>query len=206
MEHRDVSLGEGPADPQAPAQVFAALREYSVGILVNNAGFGSQGSFVENELATSVDMMRVNMEALVQLTRLFLPAMLACKQGRILNVASTASFQPGPLMAIYYASKAFVFSFSVALSEELRGTGVTVTTLCPGFTRTEFHERAGIRFTPPWLGIMSAEAVARDGYRALMKGKPLIVSGAFNKITSAISRRLPHLFITRIVMKINRGR
>ncbi len=199
-------LAKDLAKLEAPAEIFYALRQTPVGVLVNNAGFGSQHAFIEDEASLSAEMMHVNMDALVQLTRLFLPSMLARKEGRILNVASTAAFQPGPLMAIYYATKAFVFSFSVALSQELEGTGVTVTTLCPGLTRTAFQKRAGIGETPGWMGNMSAEAVARDGYRALMKGRPIVISGLMNRITSSLSRRLPPRFTAKIVKRINRHR
>src|SRR6185312_17332192 len=122
--------------------IFDALRDTPISALVNNAGFGWRGAFAECDLQQhALDMMHVNMDSLVALTRLFVPPMLARRQGRILNVASTAAFQPGPFSNIYFATKAFVLSFSLALAEELAGTGVTLTTLCPGSTRTEFFER-----------------------------------------------------------------
>jgi short-subunit dehydrogenase len=187
----------------APREIFDALRDTPVSMLVNNAGFGSQGAFAEEKLELSLNMMRVNMDALVQLTRVFLPPMLSRRQGRILNVASTAAFQPGPFTSIYYATKAFVFSFSVALSDELAGTGVTVTTLCPGFTRTEFHQRAGFQRSSRWLPMMSARDVARIGYRGLMNGKRIVIPGLRNKLTAAVSRRLPATFTARIVRRTN---
>src|SRR5258705_10147996 len=125
----------------APVEIFDALRDMPISVLVNNAGFGWRRQFAKGELQRSLEMMHVNMDALVQLTCLFAQQMVARGQGRILNVASTAAFQPGPWTAIYYASKAFVFSFSVALAEELAATGVTVTTFCPGPTRTGFFDR-----------------------------------------------------------------
>ena len=128
---------------------------------MNNAGFGSQEPFAKGDLQNSIAMMHVNMDALVELTHLFLQPMLARREGTILNVASTAAFQPGPFTNVYYASKAFVFSFSVALAEELKNSGVTVTTLCPGYTRTEFHERAHMDRSSPMVRMMSAEKVAR---------------------------------------------
>src|SRR4029077_14644021 len=126
------------AQPNAAAQVFDAVRATPISVLVNNAGFGSHGPFHQTDLALQTDMLQVNITALVQLAHLFLAPMLARGQGRILNVASTAAFQPGPMMAVHYASKAFVHSFSYALADELAGTSITVTALCPGLTRTEF--------------------------------------------------------------------
>jgi short-subunit dehydrogenase len=133
---------------------------------------------------------------------LFLQPMLARRHGRILNVGSTAAFQPGPFTNIYYATKAFVFSFSVALGEELAGTGITVTTLCPGFTRTEFHERAGIKRSAG-LKMMSAQEVARAGFEGLMKGKDIVIPGAMNRIRSAIARGLPATLTAKIVRRMN---
>jgi short-subunit dehydrogenase len=192
--------------PSAPVEIFEAVREPPIGILVNNAGFGWQGAFAESEeekSEKSVNMIQVNVLALVQLCHLFLKPMLAARQGRILNVASTAAFQPGPFTNIYYASKAFVFSFSVALAEELRGSGVSVTTLCPGPTETQFQGRAKMKRAPKMLGMMSAEAVARAGYEGCMKGKGIVIPGLTNKMTSAISRRLPPHFTARMVRRIN---
>jgi len=187
----------------AAGEIFDALGKTRVSVLVNNAGFGSQGAFAEEKLDVSLNMMHVNMDALVQLTRLFVPPMVARGQGRILNVASTAGFQPGPFTNIYYATKAFVFSFSVALAEELTGTGITVTTLCPGFTKTEFHERAGFQRSSRWLKMMSAADVAQIGYCGLMNGKRIVIPGLMNQLTAAVSRRLSPLFTARIVRRMN---
>lgn len=196
-------LAKDLSEATTPSEIFDALRDIPISILVNNAGFGWRGQFVRGELQRSLEMMRVNMDALAQLTHLFAQPMLARGQGRILNVASTAAFQPGPLTAIYYATKAFVFSFSGGLAEELAGTGVTVTTLCPGPTRTEFFERAEMQRSSPWLHMMSAEKVAKIGYRGLMKGKRIVIPGIMNKITSTIARCLPAPTTARIVRKIN---
>ena len=198
-----IVLPKDLSNGSAPHEIFDALQGTPVSVLVNNAGFGSQGAFAEETLDLSLDMMHVNMDALVQLTRLFLPPMLSRRQGRILNVASTAGFQPGPFTNIYYATKAFVFSFSVALSEELAGSGITVTTLCPGFTKTEFHERAGFQRSSNWLAMMSAEDVAQIGYQGLMNGKRIVIPGWRNNLTAAISRRLPAIFTARIVRRMN---
>ncbi|MDT8435252.1 MAG: SDR family oxidoreductase, partial [Gemmatimonadota bacterium] len=136
-------------DPEGPARIEAALAAegFEVDFLVNNAGFGTWGPFAERPLAAQTGMIRVNVLAPTELTRRLLPAMRDRGAGRILNVASTAAFQPGPWMAVYFASKAYVLHFSEALREELRRTGVTVTVLCPGPTRTEFQERADMERT-----------------------------------------------------------
>ena len=196
-------LAQDLSQHNAAAQLFESLRDTPISFLVNNAGFGWQGSFLESDLPRSVDMLHVNVESLVELTYLFARPMMAQGQGRILNLASTAAFQPGPFTAMYYASKAFVFSFSVALEEELRGTGVTVTTLCPGFTRTEFHERARMVRASKWFRMMPAETVARIGYQAMKRGKGVVVPGPMNKLTSSLARRLPVGLTTKIVRRIN---
>jgi short-subunit dehydrogenase len=187
----------------APAEIFEALRDTPISVLVNNAGFGWRGQFAKGELQRSLEMMHVNMDAFVQLTHLFAQPMVARGQGRILNVASTAAFQPGPWTAIYYASKAFVFSFSVALAEELAGTGVTVTTFCPGATQTEFFERAGMQRSSGLVRLMLAEKAAMIGYRGLMQGKLIVIPGVMNKITSTIARCLPARVTAKIVRRIN---
>jgi short-subunit dehydrogenase len=197
------ALPKDLAIPAAPAEIFDLTRDLPISILLNNAGFGWQGPFTAEDLQGSLDMLEVNAAALVRLTHLFVQPMLARRAGRILNVASTAAFQPGPFTAMYYASKAFVFSFSVALGEELAGTGVTVTTLCPGLTRTEFQERASMARSSRWLRMMSAEAVARSGYRGLMAGQRIVIPGALNKLTSSLSRCLPATFTAKIVRRIN---
>jgi short-subunit dehydrogenase len=191
------------AKPDSPQKLFEALLETPISVLVNNAGFGWMGAFADGDPTNDMDMMQVNMRALVQLTHLFLKPMLKRKSGYVLNVASTAAFQPGPYMAMYYATKAFVFSFSVALTEELAGTGVSVTTLCPGFTKTEFQDRARMSRPPGLIPSMTAEAVARAGYHGMLRGKRIVIPGIVNKISSAIARRMPVVFISRIVRKIN---
>ena len=190
--------------PAAPQQIFDALRDTPISALVNNAGFGWRGAFAECDLQQhALDMMHVNMDSLVALTRLFVPPMLARKQGRILNVASTAAFQPGPFANIYFATKSFVLSFSTALSEELEGTGVTVTALCPGSTRTEFFDRAGMKNMRPEWHMMDADVVARAGFRGLMRGKRVVIPGLMNKLTAKLANFVPTGITTRIVRKIN---
>ena len=170
-------------------------------MLVNNAGFGTYGPFAQAALELQKEMMEVNMGAVVELTHRFLPPMLERGGGRILNVASTAAFQPGPTVSIYYASKAFVFSFSYALAAELAGTGVTVTTLCPGMTRTEFFARAHMR--PRGWAMMEPRAVAEAGFRGLMRGKRVVIPGLMNKIGAFLAKRMPPRLTSAIVRQIH---
>ncbi|HEV8245168.1 MAG TPA: SDR family oxidoreductase [Polyangiaceae bacterium] len=173
--------------------------------LVNNAGFGSRGAFQELDPERELSIIDLNVTALVALTRALLPAMVARKHGRILNIGSTAGFQPGPFMAVYYASKAFVNSFSEALSVELRGTGVTVTASCPGPTATEFGEVAGNGQSRLFkLGVASAESVARDAYRAMHSGRPLIVHGLLNRFVLQLLRVSPRRIVSLVVGLLNR--
>ena len=173
----------------AAARIFEALDSTPITILVNNAAFGEKGAFAK--LRGHSAMMQANLNALVELTHLFLQPMHERGEGRILNVASTAAFQPGPFMTMYYATKAFVYSFSCGLAEELIGTGVSVTVLCPGSTKTEFHARAGMRETEKMFPVMSAEDVARAGYRGLMAGKTIVIPGAVNRIVATVSKAMP---------------
>jgi short-subunit dehydrogenase len=191
------------ASPDGPFQLIEAARAMGrrVEILVNNAGFGTYGPFAEADLACTLAMMQVNMIALTHLTRLILPQMLERGRGRILNVASIAGFQPGPLMAVYYATKAYVLHFSEALASELRHTGVTVTALCPGPTDTGFKDRAGIGDN--WLfrkrRMMDAPQVAKVGYGALMRGQRLVVPGFRNKLLMHAVRFGPRRIVTAVV-------
>ena len=177
-----------------------ARENISVDLLVNNAGYGKRGLFAEIPLEESLGQIQVNITALTHLTKLFLGPMVERKSGKILNVASTAGFQPGPLMAVYYATKAYVISFSEALANELDGTGVTVTCLCPGATDTEFQKRAGTEESLLFRRMhpMDAKTVARDGYRGLMKGKPLVISGLKNWLLAESLRASPRRVVTAI--------
>lgn len=170
----------------APEEIFAALANSGkhIDILVNNAGAGDFGEFADADWNKQYDMIQLNVVALIQMTKLFLKPMLEQRYGKILNVASTAAFQPGPLMSVYYATKAAVLSFSEALASELKGSGVTVTTLCPGPTETGFVAAASMENSKLFqnLKVAGAEEVAACGYRALMKGKPVAVQGFFNKL------------------------
>lgn len=190
------------ADPEGPTRVFdeVASRGLTIDALVNNAGLGSWGPFAQTEWRTERDLLAVNVVALTELTKRFLPGFVERRHGRILNVASTAAFQPGPLMAVYFASKAYVLHLSLALADELRGTGVTVTTLCPGPTRTEFAEMAGARKTNMFLGGRGDDPadVARKGYEAMLKGRPMVVIGAVNRSLVFANRLAPRSVAARI--------
>ena len=181
----------------------------SVAHLVNNAGFGSFGSFAEADYDATVQMIHLNITALTALTRLLLPSMLERKHGGILNVASTAAFQPGPLMATYYATQAYVLSFSEALREELRGSGVTVTALCPGPTYTGFQDRAQMHKSKLFNGLMrvaAAREVARQGYEGFERGKSLVIPGLLNKMIAQSYRFLPRGMIPRMVRAMQEKR
>jgi short-subunit dehydrogenase len=175
----------------------------AVNILVNNAGFNVYGPFPETSMHSESQMMQLNMVTLTQLTKLLLPAMLKRKSGKILNVASTAAFTPGPGSAVYCASKAYVLSFSEALAEELKGTGVRVTALCPGPTKTEFAERAQMTDSRLFRGsVSSADDVARDGYQALMRGDTMAISGAANKLLVFSLRFSPRAVVPKVAKKL----
>jgi hypothetical protein len=181
--------------------------DITVDVLVNNAGFGQFGLFAENDLEECLQQIQLNITTLTHLTRLYLPEMVQRKSGRILNVASTAAFQPGPLMAVYYATKAYVLHFSEAIANELKGTGVTVTCLCPGATATEFHKRAnmlGARMLQ--FGAMDARTVADDGYRALMAGKPVVISGFKNWLLAQSVRFSPRRMVTAVARALQETR
>jgi len=192
--------------PDAPEEIFRTVPK--VDVLVNNAGFGLFGKFVEKGLAEELNMMQLNMTALVALTRLYLPAMVAAGGGKIMNVASTAAFQPGPLMAIYYATKAFVLSFSEAIANELEGTGVVVTALCPGPTTSDFQERAKMQNSGLVKGrkMMDARTVAEAGYRGMMAGRTIVIPGLGNKMLAQSIRFSPRSMVTKIVRRMQEER
>jgi hypothetical protein len=197
------------ADPRGVAQVTAEVERLGLAItyLVNNAGFGTNGAFVDLEQTRELAMVEVNVAAPLALTRAFLPAMVSRGHGRILNIGSTAGFQPGPYMATYYASKAFLNSFSEALSYELRATGVTVTLSCPGTTATEFAAVAGSRHSRLERLVHAAPAVvAREAYEAMMIGKPLVVHGRANRAGVQLLRLAPRAAVRAVVAFVNRPR
>ncbi len=197
------------AVPGAPQQIFDQLksRNIDVEILVNNAGFGIYGEFAESSTEEQLGIVALNITALVHLTKLFLPGMIERKSGKILNVASTAAFQPGPLMSIYYASKAFVLHFSEAISNELESTGVTVTALCPGPTQTNFSKRAHTeRITLFRKNTMDAKTVALIGYHGLMKGQTIVIPGFQNKLLARLVGFMPRAFVVNVVRKIQENK
>jgi short-subunit dehydrogenase len=198
---RSLVLAVDLTEPGAPAYILDQTTRAGipVDVLVNNAGFGQYGLFAENDLEQCLRQIQLNVTTLTHLTRLYLPEMLGRKSGRILNVASTAAFQPGPLMAVYFATKAYVLHFSEALANELAGSGVTVTCLCPGATATEFHKRANATaMRLLGMGTMDARTVAEDGYRALMAGKPVVISGFKNWVIAQSVRFSPRKVVTAI--------
>jgi short-subunit dehydrogenase len=194
------------AKPHAAPEIVAALcvASIDVDVLVNNAGFGIGGAFVTTDAAAELDMIQVNVVAVVELTKLLLPAMVSRGRGRVLNVASTAAFLPGPLMAIYYATKAFVLSFSEAIADELRDTGVTVTALCPGATETGFAATADMTTARLFtlMKPMTSAAVAKIGYDAMNRGRRVVVAGVRNMLAAQSIRVSPRRVVTTIVRKL----
>lgn len=190
------------ARPEAPEQVWSSVGT-EVDFLVNNAGYGLGGPFAENDTKTELEMIQVNITALTHLTKLFVRPMVARGRGGIMNVASTAAFQPGPLMAVYYATKAYVLSFSEALAEELSGSGVTVTVLCPGPTSTGFAEAAAMTSSRLFNVMKPATSmeVARAGYAGFMRGKRIVIPGVMNKVLAQSVRVSPR----RLTVKVTKA-
>lgn len=195
------------SQPAAAQQIVDAIGDRPVSVLVNNAGFGTNGLFAELPLQGEVDMIEVNVTSLVRLSRLLLPGMLSRGHGRIMNVASTAGFQPGPLMANYYASKAYVLSFSEALAEEVRKAGVTVTAFCPGATETPFFDRAKMENARLRKGgmasVMAADRAARIGYRGMLRGKVIVIPGLMNRLLAFSVRVSPRGLIRKVAHYVN---
>jgi short-subunit dehydrogenase len=189
-----------PGGAKSIVDAVAALN-IPIDVLVNNAGFGVYGRFADTSLEKEVESIQVNVVALTELTKRFLPAMLARGSGRILNVASTAGFLPGPLMAVYYATKAYVISFSEAIANELAGTGVTVTVLCPGPTATGFQAAAQLETSRivSLLRKATPRSVAEAGYEAMMAGTVVAVPGVSNKISALAPRLFPRAVIRKVV-------
>ena len=195
-------LAKDLADPKAPVEIFSELEKEKIGVdvLVNNAGFGVYGMFLETDLQQELDMIQVNAVSLIQLTKLFLKGMVKDKSGYILNSASLCAFLPTPLEAVYCSTKSFVLHFSEALANELKGTGVSVTCLCVGLASTEFHKRARMdncRATKRKM--MDAAVVAEAGYKALKKGKLIEIPGLVYKFAPWFARFAPRKVVTRVV-------
>lgn len=182
--------------------------DISVHTLVNNAGFGISGTFTEIDLQRELEMIQLNVISLVILTKLFASEMVKRGEGRILNVASTAAFQPGPFMLSYYATKAFVLSFSEGLAEELKESGVTVTALCPGPTDTRFSKRAEVQksalFQGSLMPVLDPSVVAKIGYRGLQKGQRIVIPGLTNKIGVQAVRFSPRRLVTLVTKHLNK--
>lgn len=192
-------------DPQSPKRIFAEVQKLDLEInhLVNNAGFGYVNDFMLEDLQKDIGMINVNISSLVELTKLFAAKMVENKSGKILNIGSTAGFQPGPYMATYYATKAFVNSFSEALSHELRHTGVTVTLSCPGPTQTEFGVRSGADKKPLFkMGATSAEQVAREAYSTMQSGERRVIHGLQNTVGAVSAGWMPNSILLRLVEKL----
>jgi uncharacterized protein len=188
--------------PDSVAEIYQKLKDdnVTVGILINNAGFGKFGPFSESNWVTEMKMIQVNIVSLTCLTKLILQDMLKRNEGRICNIASTAGFRPGPLMAVYFATKAYVLSFSEAIAEEVRGTGVSITTFCPGATKTNFNKTAGLDDSQ-YLRIKKAtspRAVAVYCYKHLMRGDGVVVHGYFNRILLLAQRFVPRKLVSII--------
>ncbi len=197
---RTLVIASDLSEPGAALDLCRAIAAEGVEIdvLVNNAGFGLLGNFAETPWERELGMIDLNVRALVELTKRFLPGMVERGRGRVLNVASTAAFQPGPLMAVYFATKAFVLSFSEAVNEELRGTGVNVTTLCPGPTQSEFFEKAEAQDRQLGKGkLPTARQVAAFGIAALFEGKRTVVYGFRNRILALMGRIAPRDAVIR---------
>jgi len=198
------------ARPEAPAAIVAEVERLgmTVDTLVNNAGVGLWGLFGRQETGQVLAMLQLNITSLTHLTRLVLPGMVHRRKGRILNVGSAAGFAPGPLMAVYYGTKAYVLHFSEAIANELEGTGVTVTALCPGNVPTGFQETAGLvpGSSRPLPGTLSAAAVARIGYRGMMHGKRVVIPGTTVKLMILSLRFAPRWLVLRVVRRFQERR
>lgn len=195
------------ADPAAPQAIFdrLAAEGVAVDVLVNNAGFGAVGAVADLPVQNQLDMVQVNVASLVHLTRLFLPVMIERRRGGVLNVGSTAAFQPGPYMAIYFATKAFVLSFSQALCEELSQTPLRVSCLSPGPTETGFRDRSGAENSRLFkFGMMDAREVAAAGYRGFRRGRMIVVPGLRNRLLASTVRFMPRRLVSKVMVWLQR--
>lgn len=189
------------SESDAADYVFNKLGDQPLDVLINNAGFGVIGSFDTTDWEKEKEMIMLHIVTLTRMTKLAVQRMEFSGKGKILNVASIAGFYPGPLMAVYYATKAYIVSFSEALARELKGTGISVTTLCPGFVKTNFQATAGSRqrLVRQWGILKEPQSVAEKGYRAMMKGKVMVIPGNFSKFIVGLKRIIPRRTMTNIV-------
>ena len=185
-------------------EILESINDLEIDVLINNAGFGLFGKFSQTNWQLESQMLNLHVVTTTHLTKLFLPQMLRRNSGKILNVASLAAFQPGPLMSLYYASKAYILSFSEAIANELRGTGVSITVLCPGQTKTAFQKTVSKTSVDTTNNFYCAcpKKVAKYGYDAMLKGKTVIIPGRFNKLISFLPRLVPRKFATFVVRKL----
>ena len=205
-----IKVTEVPADlsTEEGRQTLFSMTQNTPDILVNNAGFGDYGVFAECPWEKQDEMIRLNILALSHITRHFLPGMISNGHGRILNVASVAAFEPGPLMSVYYASKAYVLSLSEALTVELKGTGITVTALCPGPVNTGFSKAANAEDVSLFKKSSGADArkVAEFAVRKMHKGKPIAVYGILFKVSLVFVKILPRAVVRRLIYLIQKSR
>ncbi|MDG4656754.1 SDR family oxidoreductase [Ectobacillus antri] len=193
------------SNQDAVSEAYKELQEKHVQVdyLVNNAGFGLFGEFAKTDLDKELNMIDLNIKTLTHLTKLLLPGMMQRNKGGILNVASTAAFQPGPLMAVYYATKAYVLSFTEALENELKDTNIKVTALCPGPTQTEFSNRADLGASKLFKsGVMDVKQVAAIAYKEFQSGKTIVIPGLKNRILAGSIRFMPRKLVTAIVRRV----
>ena len=199
-----VALVKDLSNQNIAQSIMDDIKNEPIDVLVNNAGFGLFGSFVKTDWKRESDMLQVHILTTTHLTKLVLGGMVKRGHGKILNISSLAAFQPGPLMAIYYASKGYMLSFSEAIANELKGTGVTVTALCPGPTKTAFQKTVSADSSDNKItfNMASAKAVALYGYKAMLKGKTYAIPGRFNKFLAIIPRLVTRNTAASIVRKI----
>lgn len=193
--------------PESAQEIFEELQKEKIVIevLINNAGFGNYGDFNDTKWEIELKMLQLHVISVTHMTKLFLKGMLERKSGKIMNVSSTAAFQPSPLMAIYFASKAYILHFSEAIANEVKGTGVTVTVLCPGATKTGFQEIINVGMPDyadtSWV-YSTPQAVARYGYKAMKKGKVVAIHRFINYLTANLVRFLPRNTVTNLTRKV----
>lgn len=200
------TIGKDLSVPNSAQEVYEETKKQNIQIdyLINNAGFGDYGMFVETDWNKELQMINLNMTTLTQFTKLYLQDMVARRSGKVMNVASTAAFQPGPTMAVYFATKAYVLSFSEAIDNEVRDKGVTVTILCPGATESGFQAAAAMEESPLFKGkkLPTSKEVAEYGYAAMMKGRTVAIHGFMNWILANSVRFAPRAFVVKLARKL----